>query len=117
MSFVTGMLAAVPEANRQAFIDHARPAAAVFREYGALEVVECWGNDVPDGERTSMPMAVRKEDGETVVFSWIVWPSKAVADAGMARMMEDPRMAPETNPMPFDGSRMIFGGFDIVLKA
>ena len=117
MSFVTGMLAAVPEANRQAFIDHARAAAAVFREYGALEVVECWGNDVPDGERTSMPMAVRKEDGETVVFSWIVWPSKAVADAGMARMMEDLRMAPETNPMPFDGSRMIFGGFDIVLKA
>lgn len=117
MSFVTGMLAAVPVASKQAFIDHARAAADVFREYGAVEVVECWGVDIPDGKRTSMPMAVEKREDETVVLSWIVWPSKEVADTGMSRMMEDPRMTPETNPMPFDGSRMIFGGFDMVLKA
>lgn len=90
-------------------------AAGIFKELGALKVVECWGDDVPDGEVTSFPMAVKCRDDETVVFSWLIWPSKQVRDAGMAKMMEDPRMQPDVNPMPFDGKRMIFGGFETIV--
>ena len=85
-----------------------------FKEFGALNTVDCWGDDVPDGEVTSFPMAVKKQDDETVVFSWIVWPDKATRDAGMEKMMTDPRMQEDVNPMPFDGKRLIFGGFDII---
>ena len=87
----------------------------VFKEYGALKVVECWGDDVPDGKVTSFPMAVQKKDDETVVFSWIVWPSRETRDAGMKKMMEDPRMQPDSNPMPFDGKRLIYGGFNVLV--
>ncbi|OLF74077.1 RNA signal recognition particle [Maricaulis sp. W15] len=116
MTYVSGLVAAVPNANKQAFIDHARIAAEIFREFGAIKIVENWGNDVPDGEVTSFPMAVKKADDETVVFSWIIWPDKAACDKAMQAMMEDPRMDPAKNPMPFDGKRMIFGGFDTVLE-
>jgi uncharacterized protein YbaA (DUF1428 family) len=111
------MVAAVPAANKQAFIDHAKKAAEVFREHGATQIVENWGVDVPDGEVTSFPMAVKKADDEVVVFSWIVWPDKASCDRAMQAMMEDPRMDPASNPMPFDGKRLIFGGFETVLEA
>ena len=84
MTYVNGFVAAVPTANKQRFIEHARLAAEVFKEHGALQVMECWGEDVPEGETTSFPMAVRRGDDETVVFSWIVWPSKAASDAAMA---------------------------------
>lgn len=87
----------------------------VFKEYGALKVVECWGDDVPDGKVTSFPMAVQKKDDETVVFSWIAWPSRETRDAGMKKMMEDPRMQPDSNPMPFDGKRLIYGGFNVLV--
>ncbi|WP_420393994.1 DUF1428 domain-containing protein [Acuticoccus sp.] len=117
MTYVDGFVAAVPTANRERYIEHARVAAAVFRDNGALSVAECWGDDVPDGEVTSFPMAVRKAPDETVVFAWITWPDKATRDAGMAAMMADPRMQPDRNPMPFDGKRMIFGGFEVVLDA
>lgn len=117
MAFVNGFVAAVPKANREKFIEHARIAAEVFRENGALSVVENWAVDVPDGEVTSFPMAVKKQDDEDVVFSWIVWPSRETADNAMAAMMEDPRMSPDTNPMPFDGKRLIYGGFETVLEA
>ena len=117
MAYVNGFVAAVPTANKDRFIEHARKAAEVFKEHGALQVMECWGEDVPDGETTSFPMAVKRTDDETVVFSWIVWPSKAAADAAMEAMMDDPRMSEETNPMPFDGKRMIYGGFEPVLEA
>jgi uncharacterized protein YbaA (DUF1428 family) len=80
-------------------------------------VVECWGDDVPDGKVTSFPMAVKCEPGETVVFSWIVWPSREVRDAGMAKVLADPRVQPEVNPMPFDGKRVIYGGFEVVVEA
>jgi uncharacterized protein YbaA (DUF1428 family) len=90
-------------------------AAVVFKELGALRVVECWGDDVPEGEVTSFPMAVRRGPEETVVFAWIVWPSRAARDEGMAKMMADPRMQPDANPMPFDGKRMIYGGFEVIL--
>ena len=115
MSYVDGVVAAVPEANKEAYIEHARQAAEIFREFGATEVVECWGDDVPEGKINSMHTAVQRKDGEAIIFSWIIWPSKEIRDAGWGRMMEDNRMADQE--MPFDGSRMIFGGFNMVLKA
>lgn len=117
MSYVDGFVAAVPTANREAYAKHASDAAIVFKEHGAVRVVECWGNDVPDGVLTSFPMAVKKQDDETVVFAWIEWPSKDVRDAGMAKVFADPRMRPDVNPMPFDAKRLIFGGFDVLLDA
>jgi uncharacterized protein YbaA (DUF1428 family) len=117
MTYVDGFVAAVPTAQREKFLEHARDAAVVFKEVGALSVAECWGDDVPEGKLTSFPMAVKLQDGETVVFSWVTWPSRAVRDEGMRKAMEDPRLSPEVNPMPFDGKRAIFGGFDMILEA
>jgi uncharacterized protein YbaA (DUF1428 family) len=115
MSYVDGVVAAVPEANKEAYIEHARQAAVIFREFGATQVVECWGDDVPEGKINSMHTAVQRKEGEAIIFSWIIWPSKEIRDAGWGRMMEDSRMADQE--MPFDGSRMIFGGFSMVLEA
>ncbi len=115
MSYVDGFVAAVPTANKEAFIRHASDAAVVFREYGVLQVVECWGDDVPEGKQTSFSMAVKCQEDETVVFSWLVWPSREVRDQAMPRIMEDPRLQPDVNPMPFDGQRLIYGGFDVVV--
>lgn len=117
MTYVDGFVIAVPTANKEKFRKHAEDASVVFKELGALQVVECWGDDVPDGEVTSFPLAVKRKDDETVVFSWIAWPSKEVRDMGMKAMMEDPRMHPEKNPVPFDGKRMIFGGFVPIVEA
>ncbi|HYG06268.1 MAG TPA: DUF1428 domain-containing protein [Stenotrophomonas sp.] len=111
MSYIDGFLIAVPTANREKFIAHARQGDAIFMEYGALRVVECWGDDVPHGQQTDFFRAVQAREDETVVFSWIEWPDKATRDAGMQKMMDDPRMDPASNPMPFDGKRLIYGGF------
>lgn len=116
MSYVDGCVIAVPTAQREAFRLHAEAAAVVFKEHGALSVVECWGDDVPEGKLTSFPMAVKLKEDETVVFSWIIWPSRQARDAGMQKAMEDPRLKPETNPMPFDGQRMIYGGFQMLVN-
>jgi len=116
MTYVDGFVAAVPTANKEIYKKHAKAAAVVFKEYGALKLVECWGDDVPEGKLTSFPMAVKCQADETVVFSWILWPSKKVRDEGMAKVMADPRLEPDTNPMPFDGMRMIFGGFDMIVE-
>lgn len=116
MSYVDGFVAAVPTANRKVYAKHARDAAAVFKEYGALKLVECWGDDVPEGEVTSFPMAVKREADETVVFSWIVWPSREVRNAAMDKIRNDPRLHPASNPMPFDGERMIYGGFEMIVE-
>ena len=113
MSYFDGFVIAVPTANKQAFIDHARQFDPMFLEFGASRVVEAWGDDVPDGKLTDFHRAVQATAEETVVFSWIEWPDKAARDAGMQKMMEDPRMDPSM-PMPFDGKRMIFGGFAAV---
>ena len=110
-----GFVIAVPTANRQAFIDHARKADTLFTELGATRVLECWGDDVPHGKQTDFHRAVQAKDDETVVFSWIEWPDKATRDAGMEKFMKDPRMAAATN-CPFDGKRMIFGGFTPVVS-
>lgn len=115
MSYVEGFVVAVPAANKEAYITHARLAARVFREHGAENVVECWGDDVPEGKVTSFPMAVQCKPDEVVAFSWILWPSRAARDQGMAKAMADARLNPENNPMPFDGQRMIFGGFEKVV--
>ena len=113
--YIDGFVAAVPTANREAYRKHAEAAAVVFKDHGALKLVECWGDDVPDGKLTSFPMAVKKQADETVVFSWISWPSREARDAGMAKVMADPRIKPEVNPMPFDGKRLIYGGFSVLV--
>jgi uncharacterized protein YbaA (DUF1428 family) len=113
--YIDGFVAAVPTANRDAYREHAEAAAVVFKEYGALKLVECWGDDVPDGKLTSFPLSVKKQADETVVFSWITWPSREARDAGMQKVMADPRVKPENNPMPFDGKRLIYGGFSILV--
>ncbi len=119
MSYFDGFVIAVPTANKQKFIDHAQFADSIFIEWGALRVIECWGDDVPDGKLTDFRRAVQAGDDETVVFSWIEWPDKPARDAAYARMMapdfKDPRMDQASNPMPFDAKRMIFGGFSPVV--
>ncbi len=115
MNYVDGFVLAVPAANREKYLKLADQAAAVFKEVGALRVVECWGDDVPEGKLTSFPMAVKREVGEVVVFSWVEWPSRQVRDEGMKKFMADTRLA--GHEMAFDGKRMIFGGFQMVVQA
>jgi uncharacterized protein YbaA (DUF1428 family) len=110
MSYIDGFVIAVPNANREQFIAHARTFDAIFLEFGAIRVVECWGDDVPDGKLTDFRRAVQATQDESVVFSWVEWPDKASRDAGMAKFMKDPRMEAASD-CPFDGKRMIFGGF------
>jgi uncharacterized protein YbaA (DUF1428 family) len=112
MSYINGFIAPVPTKDRDVYVAFARKAADFFKSHGALSVVEAWGHDVPDGKVTSLPMAVKKKDDETVVFSWIVWPSKAESDRAFEAMMSDPQFDPSNTPMPFDGQRVIYGGFD-----
>ena len=117
MHYVDGFVTPVPTAKREAYLEHARYAAPIFKEFGALSVVECWGDDVPEGKLTSFSMAVKREPDESVVFSWVTWPSKAVRDAGWEKVMADPRMQPGELSMPFDGKRLIYGGFEMILEA
>ncbi len=111
MSYVDGFVAAVPAANREVYREHASKAAPLFKEYGATRVVECWGDDVKRGTQTDFFRAVAAKDDEVVIFSWIEWPSKEARDSAWEKLMADPRMQPDANPMPFDGKRMIYGGF------
>jgi len=110
MPYIDGFATAVPRTNRDLYIAYARAAWLVFRKRGALRMVEGWGDEVPDGVHTSFPMALRLEPGEVVLFSWIEWPDKATRDACHAAMPTDPDMA-ALGEMPFDGKRMIYGGF------
>ncbi|MGB0497017.1 MAG: DUF1428 domain-containing protein [Rubricella sp.] len=116
MSYIQGFVAAVPEANKQAYIDHAKAAWPFFRDLGATQMLECWEADVPEGEVTSFSMAVKRKDDEKVIFSWIVWPSREAHDTAWQKMMSDPDMSENMGEMPFDGKRMIFGGFDPVVE-
>lgn len=113
--YVDGYLVAVSNANREAYRAVAAQAAEVFEEFGALRTVEAWGDDVPDGKVTDFPRAVKAEPGESVVFSWVEWPSKELRNAGWKRFMEEGRMSEVE--MPFDGKRMIYGGFEPILIA
>ena len=116
MAYIDGFVMAVPTANRDTFISHANKFDAMFLEFGATRVVECWGDDVPEGKVTDFRRAVQGKADESVVFSWVEWPDKATRDDGMERFMKDPRVDPEKNPMPFDGKRMIFGGFSPIVE-
>jgi uncharacterized protein YbaA (DUF1428 family) len=110
MPYIDGFVAAVPKANKQAYIDHAREAAKFFRQWGATRIVENWGDDIPAGETTDFMRAVAAKDDEVVVFSWVEYPDKATRDAAGQKMMNDPEMAKMV--MPFDGARLIYGGFE-----
>jgi uncharacterized protein YbaA (DUF1428 family) len=114
--YIDGFVLAVPDANRDAYLALANKAATDFMKYGAHRLVEAWGDDVPDGKVTDFRRAVKAQEGETVVFSWIEWPDKATRDAAWPRMMADPAMQPDHADMPFDGKRMFWGGFDIILN-
>ena len=115
MNYIDGFVAAVPTASKDVYQRHCQAMGAVFKEYGALAVVDAWGDDVPDGKLTSFPMAVKREPDETVAFGWIVWPSREKRDAAWERVMADPRMKDQT--MPFDGKRMIYGGFQAIAQS
>ena len=109
MAYVDGFVLAVPTANREAYIASAAKAWPIFKEFGATRHVECWGDDVKDGKLTDFKRAVQATTDEVVVFSWIEYPSKEVRDEVYKKMRDDPRMA--EMDMPFDGKRMIYGGF------
>src|SRR3954464_13736910 len=102
MTYVEGFVAAVPAANKTAYIQHAATAAPLFKEFGATRVVEAWGDDVPDGKVTDFKGAGKAEEGENVVFSWVEYPSKDARDAASERMRSDPRMRELGAAMPFD---------------
>lgn len=111
--YVDGFVAPVRMDNIEAYKAHARKAGKVWKEHGALDFVECVGDDVPYGVLTSFPRAVQAKDDEVVIFSWIVYRSRAERDAVMEKVMADPRLKGD---MPFDGKRMIFGGFEMVIR-
>jgi uncharacterized protein YbaA (DUF1428 family) len=115
MSYVDAFVAAVPTANRETYLEFAAKTAELFKECGALSYVECWQDDVPEGELTSFPMAVQRKPEESIVLGWAVWPSKATRDEAWAKMMSDERMS--MSEMPFDGKRMIYGGFEPLIEA
>jgi len=115
MAYIDGFVAAVPAASKDAYRKHAAEAAPLFKEFGATRMVENWGDEVPDGKVTDFKGAVKAEPGEVVVFSWMEYPSKAARDAASQKIMNDPRMKEIGAKMPFDGKRMIYGGFDVLL--
>ena len=117
MNYVDGFVLAVPTKNKESYKTGAEKAAIVFKEYDALSIIECWGDDVPAGKLTSFPMAVQCKPDETVVFSWIIWPSRVVRDEANKKVVADPRMKALEDSMPFDGKRMIYGGFQMILEA
>ncbi|HEX3422341.1 MAG TPA: DUF1428 domain-containing protein [Sphingomicrobium sp.] len=112
--YLNGFIAPVPLENKEAYRKMTEGHAAIFREYGAIRLVEAWGDDVPDGKVTDFRRAVKAEPNETVVFAFIEWPSKAVSDAAWEKIMKDERMQP-SGDAPFDGKRMFWGGFDVIV--
>jgi uncharacterized protein YbaA (DUF1428 family) len=112
MTYIDGFVLAVPNANKEAYRKMASDCSVIFKKHGAIAFVENWGEEVPQGKTNCFNSAVKKKDDETVMFSWIVWPDRAARDAGNAAMMADPDMAMPEGGMPFDGMRMIFGGFE-----
>ena len=117
MNYIDAYVAAVPTANKEAYRVLAEQMAVVFKKHGALNVIENWGDDVPEGKLTSFTMAVKREDNESIVFSWITWPSKTVRDDAWKVVMQDPIMQGDGYKTIFDGKRMIFGGFQTIVQA
>ncbi len=117
MTYVDGFVIAVPSDKQEAYRALAESASHLFKEYGALTVVECWGDDLPEGKVNSFHTAVMRKPEENVVFSWITWPDKETRDRGMEKALADPRMTPDLDNLPFDGTRMIYGGFRVIVSA
>ncbi|RKH50455.1 DUF1428 domain-containing protein [Corallococcus llansteffanensis] len=117
MAYIDGFVVAVPAANKDAYRRLAAAAAPLYLEFGGTRIVEAWGDDVPEGKVTDLRRAVKARPDEVIVFSWIEYPSKGVRDAASAKMMSDPRMKELGTQMPFDGQRMIYGGFEVSLDA
>jgi uncharacterized protein YbaA (DUF1428 family) len=111
MAYVDGFVIPVPKDKLDAYKNLARVCNTVWREYGAIDYVETIGDDVPYGTLTSFPRAVQAKEDEIIIFSWIVYESRAARDACMEKVMTDPRMKDMMSNQPFDGKRMIFGGF------
>lgn len=112
MTYVDGFVLAVPKDKKAAYLKMAQESWPLFKEFGAIRHVECWGDDVPAGKVTDFQGAVKAKDDEIIVFAWVEYPSKEVRDSANQKMMSDPRM--EGMEMPFDGARMIFGGFETI---
>jgi uncharacterized protein YbaA (DUF1428 family) len=117
MTYIEGFVAAVPAANKEMYRKHAADAAPLFKEFGVTRMVETWGDEVPDGEVTDLKRAVKARPDEVVVFSWFEYPSKEARNAANEKIMNDPRMKQMGTQMPFDGRRMIFGGFSSIVDA
>jgi TetR/AcrR family transcriptional regulator, transcriptional repressor for nem operon len=115
-TYIDGFVTAVPLANKPAYVQHVQDNILVFKQYGALRVMECWADDVPTGHRNSFGNAVNLQADEAVVFSWIEWPFKAIRDAAWPLIQNDPRMSPSLNPFPFDIRRMVRGGFQTIVN-
>ena len=116
MNYIDAYVAAVPTANKETYREYAEKMAVLFKKHGALNVVENWVDDVPEGKLTSFTMAVKREDSESIVFSWVTWPSKTVRDEAWKVIMQDPLMQGEGYAKIFDGKRMIFGGFQTIVE-
>jgi len=119
MPYYDGFVAAVPMANKDRFLEHARTADPFFIDQGATRVVECWADDVTHGQVTDFYRAVAAREDESILFSWVEWPDKPTRDKAAQAMFADnadPRIDPERNPMPFDGKRVIYGGFEAMVR-
>jgi uncharacterized protein YbaA (DUF1428 family) len=116
MTYFDGFIAPVPEANKDAYRKHSSEMTSLVEEFGVRRMVEAWADDVPDGKVTDFKRSVKAEPGETVVFSWFEYPSKEARDAANEKFMNDPRMKDMGANMPFDGKRMIYGGFEAIVE-
>lgn len=116
MSYIQGFLIPVPEKSKVAYRELAELSAPVFKEYGATRIVESWGDEIPDGTVTDFKRAVKAQEGEVVVFSWIEWPSKTIYEAAVEKMESDERWK-QIPEMPFDGKRMIWAGFQPIFES
>ena len=116
MTYFEGFVVPVPKANKEQYRKHANEAAPLFKELGVSRMVEAWGDDVPDGKVTDFKGSVNAKPDEAVVFSWFEYPDKATRDATNEKMRSDPRMKDMGANMPFDGKRMIMGGFDAIVE-
>ena len=114
MSYLSIMMAPVKPSDREAYLEHARQMWPMFRRYGAISMEEQWGTDLPEGQVTSFPLSVKLEEGESLAVGWVVWPDRATHDKAWAALETDPDMAQMA--LPFDGKRMVFGGFETVLS-
>ena len=114
--YIQGFLVPVPADRKEQYREVAQGFTDVMKQHGMIEVVEAWEADVPDGVHTDFRKAVKLEDGEKVVFAWVVWPDKATCEAAHASMMSEEFAAQVGGDMPFDGKRMVFGGFEPVVQ-